>query len=68
VVAFARGGEAITVIPRLTRRLNGEWGATTIELPPGCWHNELTGDETPKGQASRAELFGRFPVCLLSRR
>jgi (1->4)-alpha-D-glucan 1-alpha-D-glucosylmutase len=68
VVAFARGGEAITVIPRLTRRIDGEWGTTTIELPPGCWHNELTGDETPKGRVPLAELFGRFPVCLLSRR
>ncbi|MGZ4730230.1 MAG: malto-oligosyltrehalose synthase, partial [Acidimicrobiales bacterium] len=35
VVAFVRGGEAITVVPRLTIGLGGDWADTTITLPDG---------------------------------
>jgi (1->4)-alpha-D-glucan 1-alpha-D-glucosylmutase len=65
VVAFVRGDGAITVIPRLIMRLNGDWGHTVLELPAGRWHNVLTGDELPGGAVPLEEMLTRFPVALL---
>ncbi|CAN5815400.1 malto-oligosyltrehalose synthase [soil metagenome] len=65
VVAFARGGEAVVVVPRLVRRLGGKWADTTLELPRGAWRNELTGERHEGGSVRLSELLGRFPVCLL---
>jgi (1->4)-alpha-D-glucan 1-alpha-D-glucosylmutase len=67
VVAFARGGRVITVVPRLVIGLKGHWADTTIEIPHGAWHNELTGDEVRGGAVRLAELLARFPVGLLLR-
>jgi (1->4)-alpha-D-glucan 1-alpha-D-glucosylmutase len=67
VVAFARGGRVIAVVPRLVIGVNGDWADTTIELPRGAWHNELTGDEVRGGAVRLAELLARFPVSLLVR-
>jgi (1->4)-alpha-D-glucan 1-alpha-D-glucosylmutase len=67
VVAFARGDRAVTVVPRLVLKLGGSWGDTTVELPPGRWHNAFT-DETFNGGALRAaNLLSRFQVALLWR-
>jgi (1->4)-alpha-D-glucan 1-alpha-D-glucosylmutase len=65
VIAFRRGGEVITVVPRLVIGLNGEWDDTALELPDGPWHNELTGDDFD-GVVLVGELLARFPVALLS--
>jgi (1->4)-alpha-D-glucan 1-alpha-D-glucosylmutase len=67
VVAFARGSRAITVVPRLVLGLNGDWADTTLELPPGRWHNQLSGDEVRDGVVRLAGLLTRFPVSLLVR-
>jgi (1->4)-alpha-D-glucan 1-alpha-D-glucosylmutase len=64
VVAFSRGEQVITVVPRLGLRLQGRWEDTALELPPGRWRNDLTG-ETVSGRARLAELLARFPVALL---
>jgi (1->4)-alpha-D-glucan 1-alpha-D-glucosylmutase len=66
-VAFARGGEVAVVVPRLPLRLNGDWQGTTLELPPGRWRNELTGEEIDGGLRRVAEILARFPVALLAR-
>jgi (1->4)-alpha-D-glucan 1-alpha-D-glucosylmutase len=66
VVAFARGEGAVTVVPRLVMRLEESWLDTTLELPPGRWHNELTGDFL-QGAVRVADLVAPFPVVLLSR-
>jgi (1->4)-alpha-D-glucan 1-alpha-D-glucosylmutase len=66
-VAFARRGEVAVVVPRFLLRLNGDWQGTTVELPPGRWHNELTGEEVEGGERPVAELLARFPVALLGR-
>jgi (1->4)-alpha-D-glucan 1-alpha-D-glucosylmutase len=66
-VAFARGGEVAVVVPRLPLRLNGDWQGTTLELPPGRWRNELTGEEIDGGSRRVAEILARFPVALLAR-
>jgi len=66
-VAFIRGEEAATVVPRLVLRLAGDWRGTEIELPFGDWRNEFTGEVTAGGGKSVAELLARFPVALLAR-
>ncbi|WP_435005432.1 malto-oligosyltrehalose synthase [Tundrisphaera lichenicola] len=67
VVAFARGGGSITIAPRLPIKLGGDWGETSIDLPPGKWSNELTGGDVGGGRVRLVELLARFPVALLSR-
>jgi (1->4)-alpha-D-glucan 1-alpha-D-glucosylmutase len=67
VVAFTRGDAVATIVPRLVVRANGEWGETTVNLPPGGWHNELTGDGVGGGAVPVATLLARFPVALLVR-
>jgi (1->4)-alpha-D-glucan 1-alpha-D-glucosylmutase len=67
IVAFARGERAITVVPRLSLKLAGNWSDTAIEIPPGRWRNELTGETIKDREIRLAALFKRFPVALLSR-
>ena len=67
VVAFARGERAVTVVPRLTIKLGGDWDDTTIEVPPGRWRNQLTDETNEGGALNVAALFKRFPVALLAR-
>ncbi len=65
VVAFARGGEAVVVVPRLLARLHDDWADTSIELPAGPWEDQLTGVRHSGGTALLADLLGTFPVALL---
>jgi (1->4)-alpha-D-glucan 1-alpha-D-glucosylmutase len=67
-VAFERGGEVVTVVPRLVLGLGGDWAETSLALPAGGWHNELTGEDLAGGEQPLAELLRRFPVALLARR
>jgi (1->4)-alpha-D-glucan 1-alpha-D-glucosylmutase len=66
VFAFSRG-EIVTVVPRLVIGLGGDWGDTSLDLPPGRWRNELTGEDAVEGEARLSDLLRRFPVALLSR-
>jgi (1->4)-alpha-D-glucan 1-alpha-D-glucosylmutase len=66
VVAFTRGEGILTVVPRLMMRLEESWLDTTLELPPGRWRNEFTGDFA-QGLVRIADLQAPFPVALLSR-
>ncbi len=66
VLAFARGGGSVTVVPRLVLGIADGWESTAVELPPGRWRNELTGDLWPEGQVPLSDLLDRFPVALLS--
>jgi (1->4)-alpha-D-glucan 1-alpha-D-glucosylmutase len=66
-VAFSRGNGAIAIAPRLPLTLGGDWAETTLTLPRGRWHNELTGDTLEGGELLLAKLLSRFPVGLLSR-
>ena len=67
VVAFARGARAITVVPRLTLKVGGNWLDTRVEIPHGNWSNELTGEPVEGGEVRAAALLKRFPVALLTR-
>ncbi|MGW1796759.1 malto-oligosyltrehalose synthase [Streptomyces sp. NPDC001984] len=68
-VAFARSGEVITAVTRLSLRLTaaGGWGDTRLPLPPGRWVDLLTPGREFAGQARVADLFGPLPVALLER-
>jgi (1->4)-alpha-D-glucan 1-alpha-D-glucosylmutase len=70
-LAFARGGEVVAVAPRLVMglggRLKGDWQETVLDLPPGAWRNELTGEAIEGGEVRLGTLLDRFPVALLAR-
>ncbi|MGH9037704.1 MAG: malto-oligosyltrehalose synthase, partial [Acidimicrobiia bacterium] len=65
VVAYARGGEVVAVVPRLVLGLGGDWGDTALTLPPGEWRDVLDGERRLEGDVRLAELLGPFPVALL---
>ena len=64
VVAFIRGGKALTVVPRLAQQWGQDWKDTVLKLPAGNWQNEFTG-EVFTGNVTVAGLFKHFPVALL---
>lgn len=66
VVAFARGGGIVTVVPRLVLGVGDDWAGTRLPLPRGVWRNELTGDVVRGRDVGLQELFAHFPVALLS--
>ncbi len=59
-VAFTRagrGGQVASIVPRLPLRLQGDWQGTTLELPPGSWRDELTGEEMEGGKRPVADCW-----------
>lgn len=67
-VAFSRQDEVVTIVPRLLICLGPDWEDTTIDLPTGTWHNELTGQTLAGGSITVSDILERFPVALLSKR
>lgn len=69
VVAFARGGEVVTVAPRLAVGLErgGGWHDTTVTLPPGRWHDVLNDRTHDGGPLPLAAALTPLPVALLTR-
>ncbi len=67
VVAYARGDQVITVIPRLLMGLKDNWQKTGMEIPRGSWNNILTEDRFSGGFVRMTRLLGRFPVALLAK-
>ena len=67
VIAFRRGGQAVTVVTRLpvSLRRAGGWRDTALRLPGGAWADLLTGAVHRGGAVPLAELTGRLPVALL---
>jgi (1->4)-alpha-D-glucan 1-alpha-D-glucosylmutase len=67
VIAFQRGGQAVTVATRLPARLRrrGGWQGTALALPAGTWTDLLTGTAHHGGPVPLTELTGRLPVALL---
>jgi (1->4)-alpha-D-glucan 1-alpha-D-glucosylmutase len=77
VVAFGRGGEVVTVVPRLAMGFAagdaGTWALaegpamqTLFTLPPGGWRDEITG-RLHEGTVALPELWSALPVALLTR-
>ena len=67
VVAFRRGDDVMTIVPRLGTRAGGRWRGTTIPVGPGVWHDVLTGTRVDREAIDVAELWQDFPVALLER-
>jgi (1->4)-alpha-D-glucan 1-alpha-D-glucosylmutase len=67
--AFARSGEVVTAVTRLSLRLAeaGGWRETRLPLPPGRWADVLAPGREFTGHARVADLFERVPVALLER-
>jgi (1->4)-alpha-D-glucan 1-alpha-D-glucosylmutase len=68
VIAFARGGEAVVVAPRLVARLGDlatAWAETTVQLPHGTWRDELSDRWHEGGSIALADLLRDFPMALL---
>jgi (1->4)-alpha-D-glucan 1-alpha-D-glucosylmutase len=66
-IAYMRGQDVVTIVPRLMRLLGDAWGQTTVKLPAGRWTNCLTGASIEGGKVSIGELLSDFPVALLVR-
>lgn len=68
-VAFARSGEVVTAVTRLSLRLAeaGGWGDTRLTLPEGRWTDVVGGGREFEGEVRVAELFESLPVALLER-
>jgi (1->4)-alpha-D-glucan 1-alpha-D-glucosylmutase len=67
VIAFRRGEDVVTVVPRLIVKLSGVWKDTWVSLPQGRWRNRLTGWSLEGGNVALKELLKDFPVALLVR-
>jgi (1->4)-alpha-D-glucan 1-alpha-D-glucosylmutase len=67
VLGFIRGGRALTLVPRFTHSLRGDWADTMVALPPGEWRHVFS-DERFAGEVSPNTLFHAFPVALLELR
>jgi (1->4)-alpha-D-glucan 1-alpha-D-glucosylmutase len=70
VVAFARGGAAVTIATRLPAglRQRGGWSGTTVELPAGAgraWRDLLTDTLHAGPRLDLARLTEQLPVALL---
>ena len=67
LVAYMRGGQVVTLAPRLVVGLNGDWRNTVIELPAGTWKNVFSGERFSGGTQELSRMLARFPVALLVR-
>jgi (1->4)-alpha-D-glucan 1-alpha-D-glucosylmutase len=67
VVAFVRGDEVATIVPRRNRHVVGAgWNGTTIALPDGTWRGLDGGIRS--GRVGIGDLLEAFPVAVLERR
>ena len=58
----------LVIVPRLLIGLGGDWGDTTIELPPGIWKDLLTGEDQEGGAPiALSNLLQAFPVAVLAK-
>ncbi|WP_320783655.1 malto-oligosyltrehalose synthase [Streptomyces sp. CRN 30] len=72
-VAFARSGEVVTAVTRLSLRLDeaGGWGDTRLALPPGRWSDVLSskreeqGEQGERGEQGEQEFEGHVPAAEL---
>jgi (1->4)-alpha-D-glucan 1-alpha-D-glucosylmutase len=67
VIAYLRGEDVVTVVPRLSLLLDGVWKDTMVVLPKGRWRNRLTGASVSGGVITMKLLLKDFPVALLVR-
>lgn len=68
VLAYYRGKNIVTVVPRFTKKLNGTWDDTTLHLEGTGWTHCFTNQAIEGDSISIADLFRDFPVALLIRK
>ncbi|MCI4140644.1 malto-oligosyltrehalose synthase [Streptomyces sp. MMS20-AI2-20] len=68
-LAFARSGEVVTAVTRLSLRLaeSGGWRDTRLPLPRGRWADVREPGREFEREVRAAELFAASPVVLLER-
>jgi (1->4)-alpha-D-glucan 1-alpha-D-glucosylmutase len=66
-IAFVRGGEVITIAPRLVLSIGGDWEDAAVNLPEGLWRDEFTGDSFDGRDIPLSYLLSRFQVALLTK-
>jgi len=66
-IAYLRGDDVATIVPRLVKTLGVDWQGTTVQLPEGAWTNRLTGARISGGRVAIEEALRDFPVTLLVR-
>jgi (1->4)-alpha-D-glucan 1-alpha-D-glucosylmutase len=64
VLAFVRGGAAVTVVTRWPNRMS-DWGAQTLTVPAGQWRDAFTGALHDGGPVRVRDLLASLPVTLL---
>jgi (1->4)-alpha-D-glucan 1-alpha-D-glucosylmutase len=67
VIAYLRGEDVVTVVPRLTLQLAGAWKDTIVVFPKGRWRNQFSGMIVEGGVVPMKLLVRDFPVALLVR-
>jgi (1->4)-alpha-D-glucan 1-alpha-D-glucosylmutase len=67
LVAFARSGGLVVVVPRLLVGLGDDWCGTTVAIPRGKWANILSRESVEGGDVAARVLLSRFPVAVLAR-
>jgi maltooligosyltrehalose synthase len=67
VIAFQRGGHAVTVATRLPvgLRRRGGWADTVLPVPEGRWRDVLTGATHSGARLLLSDIAMRLPVALL---
>lgn len=65
LVAFQRGADVITIVPRWMQQ--GSLPDARLSIPPGRWQNLLSGEVIEGGSVVVQQLLGIFPVALLTR-
>jgi len=66
IVAFARLGKVVTVVPCRCFPPPGGWQDTTVVLPAGTFSPRLHAGPAVQGPALVADLLAEFPVALLA--
>jgi (1->4)-alpha-D-glucan 1-alpha-D-glucosylmutase len=64
LLGYLRSGVVLTVVPRFTALLKGDWQDTRLPLPDGTWEDLFTRRRWT-GEARLPELLEGFPVALL---
>jgi (1->4)-alpha-D-glucan 1-alpha-D-glucosylmutase len=67
LIGFLRNESVITLAPRWSLKLNGNWAGTVVTLPGSRWKNRLTGEIVSGGRIRVQTLFEQFPVALLEK-
>jgi (1->4)-alpha-D-glucan 1-alpha-D-glucosylmutase len=64
LVAFTRGEDRLAVV---VTRLTGRAVTGAVDLPPGPWHDLLSGSEHPGGPTPAEQVLAELPHALLVR-